>query len=63
MKMLTFPFNAVPNRYLEAGRRVPNRTVHSLAVTSILPADHTADTIDRYDKYIVFIIVHLSNNK
>ena len=35
----------------------------SLAVTSILPADHTADTIDRYDKYIVFIIVHLSNNK
>ena len=36
---------------------------HGLAVTRELPADHTADTIDRYDKYIVFIIVHLSNNE
>ena len=49
--------------YLDIGGRVQKGAPHSLVVTRILPADHTADTIDRYDKYKVFIIVHLSNNK
>ena len=49
--------------YLDIGGRVQKGGPHSLVVTRILTADHTADTIDRYDKYKVFIIVHLSNNK
>ena len=48
---------------LEIGRRVRLVAPFSLEVTGILTADYTADTIDRYDKYKVFIIVHLSNDK
>ena len=35
----------------------------SLGVTWELPVDHTADTIDKYDKYEVFIIACLLNDK
>ena len=49
--------------YLDIGGRVQKGAPHSLVVTRILTADHTADTIDKYDKYEVFIIACLLNDK
>ena len=48
---------------LEIGRRVQLVAPFSLVVTGILTADYTADTIDKYDKYKVFIIARLLNDK
>ena len=61
--MLTFLLKLFQIDILKLAGEYQITLVLRLTVTSILPADHTADTIDRYDKYIVFIIVHLSNNK
>ena len=63
MRMLTFLLKLFQIDILKLAGEYQITLVLRLTVTSILTADHTADTIDRYNKYIVFIIVHLSNNK
>ena len=61
--MLTSLNCRLQTEYLDIGGRVQKVGPYSLVVTRILTADYTADTIDKYDKYEVFIIACLLNDK
>ena len=63
MKMLTSLNCRLQTEYLEIGGRIQLVAPFCMVVTAILTADYTADTIDKYDKYKVFIIARLLNDK